>query len=116
VLRPHNYGLEDVIASRKLAMANDNQRGRDCNVEFLEKFNAHMVEWQYRKALGIEELLGFPTEQYQNLIEELVDFVEWKYHAEGKRNNHRWGTANGKRLMAKYGEKWFPARLVKEKS
>jgi hypothetical protein len=116
VLHPHNCGLEDVIASKKLAMANDDQEGRGCNVEFLEKFNAHMVEWQYRKALGIEELLGFPMEQYQTLIDELVNFVEWKYHADGKRNNYRWGTANGKRLMVEYGEKWFPAKWVKEKS
>jgi hypothetical protein len=49
------------------------------------------------------------------LIDKLENFVEWKYHAEGKRNNYRWGTAKGKRLMAKYGEKWFPARWVKEK-
>jgi hypothetical protein len=116
VLRPHNYGLDDVIASEKLAMTNDKQRGRGCNANYLKKFNAHMVEWQYRKALGFEELLGFPMAQYQNLSDELVDFVEWKYHAEGRRNNYRWETANGKRLMVEYGEKWFPAKWAKEKS
>jgi hypothetical protein len=57
VLRLHNYGLKDAIASGKLAIANYNQRRRDRNIVFLEMFNAHMVDWQYRKALGFEELL-----------------------------------------------------------
>ncbi len=62
-------------------MAQIEAKGRSVNGDILEGMSFHMLEWQYDEHLSIKAVLKLPEKQFLVKRDDLVDFIEWKYHS-----------------------------------
>jgi hypothetical protein len=77
---------------------------RNISWDHLEAMNLHILEWQADETFALKQLWKLPENEFLVKRADLVDYVEWVFHAVIE---HPYFTVNGKRLLETKGKYEF---------
>jgi hypothetical protein len=76
------------------------------SASFLGMVNVNMLMWQNEENISLKDLWNFREHEFLIWRADLVDYIEWLFHANAI-DDCPWFTVNGKRLLQAKGEYRF---------
>jgi hypothetical protein len=102
ILQVEDYSLEKMaLLLQKISSV---KPIRNISWDHLEAMNLHILEWQADERFALKQLWKLPENEFLVKRADLVDYVEWVFHAVIE---HPYFTVNGKRLLETKGKYEF---------
>jgi hypothetical protein len=79
-LRTDDYSLQAMYNHNKRSKERSSEKHRTVSSDTIEEMGFHMLEWQCDERLSLKEMWRLPEKRFLQKRDEMVDYVEWRFH------------------------------------